>query len=109
MSSIKHDDDGLLESCEWMARIAGSQLEGTFAVNESKPDAMMSVRLRAADWKGSIDVTLEPSGDGTRLHARMELHADGFTALMIAPVVTKVIGDAFPARLEEFGRLLEAD
>lgn len=106
VSHIRHDDDGLLQSCEWLARIAGSELTGTFVVDEARSSEYMSVLLRAAEWQGSIAVTLEPVEPGTKLHARLELNADGFTALMLAPLVTKIVGDAFPSRLQEFAELL---
>jgi carbon monoxide dehydrogenase subunit G len=108
LSSISHTEEGHLQSCEWMAHIAGSRIEGTFAVKESVPGEKMSARLRAPEWRGAINVGFA-AGESTTLHITMELDADGFTALLVAPVVGRVIGEMFPRRLEELAELIGSE
>ena len=79
-------EDGLLKSCTWKAKIGGSELTGTMKVAESEPRERMLMKVRAAEWRGKIEMTLEPEHQRkTRLHARLELSADGFTAMLALP------------------------
>jgi hypothetical protein len=108
ISDIKVED-GLLQSCAWTAKIAGSQLNGTMKVAESEPRERMLMKIRAAEWRGKIEMTLEPEhARRTRLHARLELTADGFTALLALPIVSSVVGNHLPDRMAELVEFVES-
>jgi hypothetical protein len=108
ISDIKVED-GLLKSCGWKAKIGGSELTGTMKVAESEPRERMLMRIRAAEWRGKIEMTLEPEHQRkTRLHARLELNADGFTALLALPIVSSVIGRHLPDRMAELVEFVES-
>lgn len=101
-------DDGLLQACAWTAKIGGSELNGTMRVTESEPRARMVMRIRAAEWRGRIEMMLEAvDGSETRLHARLELTADGFTALLALPIVSNVVGRHLPERMAELVEFVE--
>jgi hypothetical protein len=101
--------DGLLKSCSWRAKIGGSDLDGTMKVVESTMHERMLMKIRAAEWRGSIDMTFEANGDGTtRLHARLGLEADGFTALLALPIVSNVVGRHFPSRMQDLAEFVES-
>lgn len=108
ISDIKHDGDGRLESCKWTAKIGGSDLHGKFRVSDSDAEQRMKVRIRAEEWKGTIEVKLEEAAvNETVIHARLELQADGFTALLALPVVSAIVGRHFPDRLDELVERIE--
>ena len=108
ISDIEHEDDGRLKSCQWTAKIGGSDLHGRFKVSESKILERMKVRIKAEEWKGTIEVDLEEEGEvETAIHARLELQADGFTAMLALPVVSMVVGNHFPNRLDELVERIE--
>jgi hypothetical protein len=108
ISNIKVEG-GLLQSCSWTAKIGGSELTGTMRVVESEPRERMLMKIRAAEWRGKIEMTLEPQHQRrTRLHARLELTADGFTALLALPIVSSVIGRHFPDRMAELVEFVES-
>ncbi len=110
ISDIKHGKDGRLESCSWVAKIGGSDLHGRFKVAESDPMERMKVRIRAEEWKGSVEVQLDGSTeDETVIHARLELQADGFTAMLALPVVAAIVGSHFPDRLDELVERVEEE
>ena len=101
-------EDGLLQSCSWRAKIAGSDLDGTMKVVESARHERMLMKIRAAEWRGSIDMTFKENGDSsTRLHARLGLEAEGFTALLALPIVSSVIGRHFPSRMQDLAEFVE--
>ena len=100
--------DELLQSSAWTAKIGGSELTGTMEVVESEPHERMVMKIRAEEWRGRIEMTLTPDGDGsTRLHARLRLDADGFTALLALPIVSAVIGRHLPDRMRELVEFVE--
>ena len=102
-------EDGLLQSCAWKAKIGGSELNGTMKVAESEPPERMVMKIRAAEWRGTIEMTLEPEHQRkTRLHARLELSAEGSTALLALPIVSSVIGRHFPDRMAELVEFVES-
>ena len=102
-------EDGLLKSCKWTAKIGGTQLRGKMKVAESEPRRRMLMKIRAAEWRGKIEMTLEPQHQRTtRIHARLELTAEGFTALLALPVVSSVIGNHLPHRMAELVEFVEA-
>ncbi len=102
-------EDGRLRSCVWTAKIGGSQLRGTMKVAESEPRQRMVMRIRAAEWRGKIEMTLEAEHQRkTRLHARLELTADGFTALLTLPIVSEVVGRHLPDRMQELVEFVES-
>ncbi len=108
ISDIEHEDDGRLKSCEWTAKIGGSDLHGSFQVSESKIHERMKARIKAEEWKGTIEVKLEKEAtDETVIHARLELQADGFTAMLALPVVAMIVGNHFPDRLDELVERIE--
>jgi hypothetical protein len=101
--------DGLLRSCKWTAKIGGTLLKGTMKVAESEPRERMLMKIRAAEWRGKIEMTLEPEhARSTRLHARLELTAEGFTALLALPIVSNVIGRHLPERMAELVEFVES-
>jgi len=101
-------EEGLLRSCAWRAKIGGSELEGVMSVIESVPRERMLMHIRAAEWRGKIDMTLEAeSPTSTRFHARLELSAEGFTALLALPIVSNVVGRHFPQQMEELVEFVE--
>jgi hypothetical protein len=107
ISDIKVEE-GLLRSSTWTAKIGGSELAGTMKVVESEPRQRMVMHIRAAEWRGKIGMTLESENRSkTRLHARLELNADGFTALLALPIVSSVIGRHFPGRMKELVDFIE--
>lgn len=100
--------DGQLKSCGWKAKIGGSELSGSMKVGESDPDERMLMRIKAEEWRGKIEVTISAEDDGrTRIHARMKLEADGFTALLALPIVSAVIGRHLPDRMAELVEFVE--
>lgn len=108
ISDIKVED-GLLKSCKWKAKIGGTQLRGKMKVAESEPRERMLMRIRAAEWRGKIEMTLEPQHQRTtRLHARLELTADGFTALLTLPIVSEVVGRHLPERMQDLVEFVES-
>ncbi len=108
ISHVELENDGRLRSCQWIARIGGSDLHGSFKVAESKIYDLMKTRIKAEEWKGTIEVRLEEeAADETVIHARLELQADGFTAMLALPVVSMVVGNHFPARLDELVERIE--
>ena len=108
ISDIEHEDDGRLKSCQWTAKIGGSDLHGSFKVSESKVHDRIKARIKAEEWKGIIEVKLEQAAaDETVIHARLELQADGFTAMLALPVVAMVVGSHFPDRLDELVERIE--
>ena len=108
ISDVEREDDGRLRSCRWTAKIGGSDLHGNFKVAESKMHESMRVGIKAEEWKGTIQVRLEKvTLDETVIHARLELLADGFTAMLALPVVAMVVGNLFPDRLDELVERIE--
>lgn len=101
--------DGLLQSCVWTAKIGGSQLAGTMRVAESEPNQLMVMRIRAEEWRGNIEMTLAPDTEtSTRLHVRLTLEADGFTALLALPIVSAVVGRHLPDRMRDLVEFIES-
>ena len=101
-------EDGLLQSCSWRAKIGGSDLDGTMTVVESVLHERMVIRIGAAEWRGSIDMRFEAENESsTRLHARLGLDADGFTALLALPIVSSVVGRHFPSRMQDLAEFVE--
>lgn len=108
IADIELEDDGRLRSCQWTAKIGGSDLHGSFKVSESQVHELMKTRIKAEEWKGSIEVKLdEKAEDETVIHARLELQADGFTAMLALPVVSMVVGSHFPTRLDQLVERIE--
>lgn len=102
-------EDGLLRSCSWRAKIGGSDLNGMMTVVESTLKERMVMKIRAAEWRGSIDMTFESESDSaTRLHARLGLEAEGFTALLALPIVSSVVGRHFPQRMQDLAEFVES-
>lgn len=100
--------DGLLRSCGWIAKIAGSELAGTMQVARSEPGERMVMRIAAEEWRGKIEMTLSPENrTSTRLHARLTLDADGFTALLALPIVSAVVGRHLSDRMLELVEFVE--
>lgn len=102
--------DGQLESCSWTAKIGGTNLTGTMTVEESRPVEYMDVMVRTSEWRCRIEMILTEQEDAetptTELHAKVELSADGFTALLALPIVTNVIGKYFPQRMLDLAELI---
>ncbi len=108
ISNIRHAD-GLLKSCTWTAKIGGSELNGTMKVAESEPRGRMLMKIQAAEWRGKIEITLTAESLArTRLHARLSLDADGFTALLALPIVSSVVGRHLPDRMQELAEFVES-
>ena len=108
VSNVVNDGDGRLESCEWLAKIGGSELDGTMTVIESNPLELMVVKVQAAEWSGTIDMELTAETQRrTRLHTRARLVAEGFTALLALPIVSRVIGNHLPERMEGLVEIIE--
>ncbi|MDH3607431.1 MAG: SRPBCC family protein [Acidimicrobiia bacterium] len=102
-------EDGLLQSSGWMAKIGGTELSGTMHVAESEPGERMLMRIQAEEWRGKIEVTIAAEDDGrTRVHARLKLEADGFTAMLALPIVSAVIGRHLPDRMAELAEFIES-
>jgi len=103
-------EDGLLQSSGWTAKIGGTELSGTMHVAESVPGERMLMRIQAEEWRGKIEVTVAAEDDGrTRVHARLKLEADGFTAMLTLPIVSAVIGRHLPDRMAELVEFIESD
>ncbi len=77
IADIKHDDDGRLESCDWTAKIGGSDLHGRFKVADSDVEERMKVRIKAEEWKGTIEVELEEAAKSQTLIARLRAQLGG--------------------------------
>lgn len=100
-------EDGELKSCSWTAKIGGSNLDGTMTVEGSTPLEYMDVMIRAAEWRCRIEMMLEAEEPRkTRIHSKVDLTADGFTALLALPVVSGVIGRHFPQRMLDLAELM---
>ncbi|NIP93395.1 MAG: hypothetical protein GWO24_08045, partial [Akkermansiaceae bacterium] len=83
---------------------------GKFKVSESDLHERMKTRIKAEEWKGTIEVRLEEETEGeTVIHARLELQADGFTAMLALPVVSAIVGKHFPNRLDELVERIEGE
>lgn len=108
VSNVRVDDDGLLEYCDWRAKIGGSVLEGSMTVVESDPPEYMKVKVQAEEWSGTIEMELTAETQRrTRIHTRSHLVAEGFTALLALPVVSSVIGRHLPARMIGLVEIIE--
>ena len=108
ITDIKLEDDGRLRSCKWTAKIGGSDIHGNFKVSDTEVHDRMKARIRAEEWKGTIEVRLEVAAQNeTVIHADLELQADGFTAMLALPLVSLVVGSHFPNRLDELVERIE--
>ena len=102
-------ENGRLKGCSWRAKIGGSELNGVMTVAESEPPERMVMHIRAAEWRGRIEMTLAAENRShTRLHARLRLEADGFTALLALPIVSNVVGRHLPSRMQDLKEFVEA-
>lgn len=108
VSDVVKDQDGRLESCEWIAKIGGSELDGTMTVIESNPPELMVVKVQAEEWSGTIEMELTAETQRrTTLHTRAHLVAEGFTALLALPIVSRVIGHHLPERMDGLVEIIE--
>ena len=108
VSNVAVSEEGLLEYCDWKAKIGGSELEGSMTVVESNPPELMVVKVQAAEWSGTIEMELTAETQRrTRLHTRSHLVAEGFTALLALPIVSSVIGRHLPERMAGLVEIIE--
>jgi len=100
-------EEGRLYGCTWTAKIGGSDLKGSMTVEKSVLHEYMDVMVRAAEWRCRIEMELsEEPESSVRIHSRVHLTADGFTAVLALPVVSGVIGRHFPQRMLDLAALM---
>lgn len=108
VSHVEHAKGHRLKSCNWKAKIGGRELVGSMTVVKSTYRELMVVDVSAEEWSGTVEMEmLAESQRRTRLHTRSRVSANGFTALLALPVVSKVIGKHLPERMEALADIIE--
>jgi carbon monoxide dehydrogenase subunit G len=62
----------------------------------------MAMEIETPELSGVIDITIEPMGDGSRLHVELVIKSRGFFSTMFFPVIAAAIGTGLGRNVEAF-------
>lgn len=109
VSDARHDQDGVLESFDFVVSAAGSRITGTATRVQHTPQESLELAISSSEIVGGLTARLAANeASGTRLRIMLEMKAKGFLAGMFYPLIAQTVARNLPEQVEQLGRRLEA-
>ena len=96
------DADGSLQGFSFETVVGGKVYLGQARPGRREEGRSMVWNIETSDIAGTVTVTLEDEGAGTRVDVTLDVESRGMLAAAFFPMISSTIGNGFPATVEEF-------